>query len=82
MVYATTVAFLNQQVSAAIVDDGLWTGSDWYDTVHNIGVSNGIPYSNSESVDRRIKAPLSIDGSIDDTYMTYNNVQRVQSLFS
>ena len=50
--------------------------------MHELGVSNGIPYSNNPAVDRRIKAPLTIDGSVDDTYETYVNVQRVMSLFT
>lgn len=35
---------------AAIVEDGIWTGEDWYDATTDIGVSNGIPYSNNVSV--------------------------------
>lgn len=83
MIYATaTVAYLSQCASAAIVEDGLWTGNDWYDSTHEIGVANGIPYSNNEAVDRRIKAPLTVDGSIEETYLNFVNVQRVQYLFT
>ena len=65
-------------VNAAIVEDGLWTGNDWYDETSQIGVSNGVPYSNDWYVNRRINAALSIDGSIDDTYLEKENVIRVQ----
>lgn len=65
------------KASAAIVEDGIWTGEDWYDTTTNIGVANGVPYSNDVSVQRRISAPKSIDGSIDDIYLTLPNVERV-----
>ena len=44
-------------------------------------MQNGVPYSNNPAVDRRLKAPLTIDGSIEDNYLTYANVQLVQSLF-
>lgn len=52
-----------QNVRAAIQEDGLWTGNDWYDEATKIGVRNGIPYSHDPSVDRRIKAPLSTDSA-------------------
>ena len=35
---------------AAIAEDGLWTGNDWYDDKEKIGVRNGIPYSNDPLV--------------------------------
>lgn len=38
------------QASAAIVDDGIWTGEDWYDDVNQIGVQNGVPYSDDPQV--------------------------------
>ena len=44
-------------------------------------MQNGVPYSNNPAVDRRLKAPITIDGSIEDNYLTYANVQLVQSLF-
>ena len=59
---------------------GLWTGNDWYDDAYEIGVSNGVPYSNNPVVDRRIKAPLTTEGSVEDTYMSFANVQLVTSL--
>lgn len=39
-------------------------------------------YSNDPAVQRRITAPLTIDGSVEDIYLTLNNVQRVQSIFT
>lgn len=68
--------------NAAIVDNGPWTGNDWYDDISRIGVTNGVPYSKDPKVQRRITAPLTIDGSIDSTYLTMPNVQRVQAIFS
>lgn len=67
---------------AAIVSDGLWTGVDWYDNTTNIGVNNGIPYSNDPSVQRRLTAPLAYDGPVDTDYLERDNVQLVQSFFS
>ena len=66
-----------ENVSAAIVEDGIWTGNDWYDNETKIGVRNGVPYSNDWKVDRRIKAPLSIDGSVLENYLEKENVIRV-----
>ena len=77
---AATLAYLSQQASAAIRSDGLWTGHDWYDDAYELGVSNGVPYSNNPTVDRRIKAPLTTEGPTDDTYMSFPNVQLVSSL--
>ena len=50
MLQAATLACLGHLASAAIVEDGIWTGNDWYDTLHKIGVSNGVPYSNDPKV--------------------------------
>ena len=64
---------------ARIVDDSdLWTGSDknWYDLDHEIGVKNGVPYSNDPAVKRFIEAPLAVEGEVTD-YMNKENVQRV-----
>ncbi len=44
------LALVALEASAAIVSDGLWTGNDWYDTKTEIGVRNGIPYSNDPKV--------------------------------
>ena len=49
-IYAAAVAVLSQVTEAAIVEDGIWTDNDWYNDTHNIGVANGIPYSNDEKV--------------------------------
>ena len=37
-------------VDAAIVEDGPWTGKDWYDESLQIGVVNGVPYSDDPVV--------------------------------
>jgi hypothetical protein len=66
----------------AITKDGIWTGNDWYDDDSKIGVRNGMPYSDDAKVSRRITAPLTKDGSVEDTYMSSPNVQRVMRLFS
>ena len=81
IIFTTALAYLSQWASAAIVDDGLWTGNDWYNDQYDIGIRNGVPYSDDPAVDRRLKAPLTIDGSIEDDYLTFANVQLVQSLF-
>ena len=78
---ATIALVTLQKASAAIVDDGLWTGNDWYDEQTKIGVRNGIPYSNNWYGDRRIKAPLTIDGEVEN-HLERENVMRVKSLFS
>lgn len=82
MAYAAACSILLLEARAAIVADGIWTGEDWYDTTTQIGVTNGVPYSDDPLVFRRIRAPITIDGSIDDIYMTLPNVERVQSIFS
>ena len=60
----------------------MWTGNDWYDSVHGIGVKNGVPYSNEEDKNRFLKAPLSFDGDgfLDD-YLSMKNVQLVNDIF-
>ena len=52
--------------SKIITDSQLWE-EDWYDD--RIGVNNGVPYSNDETFDRFIKAPLTLEGDGSD-YMT------------
>ena len=37
----SAMALLLSWASAAIVEDGLWTGNDWYDENLKIGVNNG-----------------------------------------
>ena len=76
-----TIALIAAVTNAAIVDDGLWTGNDWYDEATKIGVSNGQPYSNDSLVNHRITAPLSVDGDITGDYLTRDNVIRVMSIF-
>ena len=68
------VAYLSLYANAAIQSDGLWTGHDWYDSNYQIGVQNGVPYSNNPKVSRRIEAAKTFDGAIDDIYNTLTNV--------
>ena len=44
-----------------MTDSDLWR-DDWYDNTTQIGVRNGVPYSENEAVDRFIKAPLTLEG--------------------
>jgi hypothetical protein len=80
--YASAMALLSLSAEAAIVEDGLWTGNDWYIDAYKMGVKNGVPYSKDKMVQRRLTAPLSFDGNIDDIYKDFPNVQRIKSLFS
>ena len=50
MLTTIALAYQSHMASAAIVQDGIWTGNDWYDDVNEIGVNNGVPYSNNPSV--------------------------------
>ena len=75
-----SVALLATFSEAAIVEDGIWTGHDWYDDAKNIGVKNGEPYSKDKLVQHRLTAPFSVDGSIEADYLTRANVKRVQSI--
>jgi len=70
-------SYLATSVDAAIVEDGIWTGNDWYQEQFKIGVRNGVPYSDDSNTAHRITAPLSIDGDIIDSYLTKENVIRV-----
>ena len=80
--FSFALAIIAATASAAIVEDGLWTGNDWYDSETNIGVKNGIPYSDDPAVQRRITAPLSVDGPVDESYLEFTNVQRVMDILS
>ena len=75
------LASLALKAEAAIKKDGLWTGKDWYNNAHKIGVKDGVPYSNDEAMNRFLKSPLSYDGPIRDDWMTLKNVQLVNSIF-
>jgi chitodextrinase len=77
-----SLALLAAFSEAAIETDGIWTGHDWYDSASKIGVKNGVPYSDDPLVQHRIKAPQTVDGSIDDTYLSMDNVKRVQAIMS
>ena len=57
---------MQQQVSALIATDGIWTGYDWYDSVRMIGVENGVPYSNDAAMSHLITAPKSRDSDMAD----------------
>ena len=72
-----SLVLLACKVSAAIVDDGLWTGEDWYDDVSQIGVRNGVPYSDDPKVQRRLTSPSTFDGDVEQIYQVLSNVQRV-----
>lgn len=66
---AASALLLLVHVEGAITQDGLWTGNDWYDDQAQIGVENGMPYSDIKEVTQRIEAPLTVDGSIDQNYL-------------
>ena len=72
--FSTILLISVQQAYAAIVKDGPWTGHDWYDDTKQVGVKNGVPYSNDAGRQRQIVSPLSFDGSIPDNYMSRPNV--------
>lgn len=76
----SVMALLANYASAAIADDGLWTGNDWYDSALKVGVANGVPYSNDPAMQHRLNAPLSVDGDVSNDYMTRENVERVMSI--
>ena len=71
------LALLTSFANAAIAENGLWTNNDWYDETMKIGVTNGVPYSNDAKVHRRITSPLTVDGFVDNDYLTRENVIRV-----
>jgi hypothetical protein len=60
-------------VQAGIVENGLWTNNDYYKTDVEIGVTNGVPYSNDAETTRRIEAAMTVDGDALD-YMSKANV--------
>jgi len=41
-----------------------------------------VPYSDDDDTRRRITSPLSVDGPVDDFYLTLANVERIQSVFT
>ena len=79
--FTCALIFTAQLAQAAIVADGPWTGKDWYDYESNIGVENGVPYSDDPDMQNVLTAPLSLDGPLD-AYLDMKNVQLVQSIFS
>ena len=76
---ALTVLSLVTQASAGIVENGLWTGGDFYKEDKKIGVRNGVPYSNDSETTRRINAAMTVDGDVLD-YKNKPNVKRVMDL--
>jgi hypothetical protein len=66
-------------VHGGIVDDGLWTNHDYYNSEYEIGVANGVPYSNDAETTRRIEAAMTVDGDALD-HLSKPNVQRVMRL--
>jgi len=70
---------LASTVHGGIVDDGLWTNHDYYNSEYEIGVANGVPYSNDVETTRRIEAAMTVDGDALD-YLSKPNVQRVMRL--
>ena len=79
LIQVGALAMLSNFASAAIKTNGLWTGHPFYDLDNNYGVKNGVPYSDDDDVDRRMKAPVTVDGSVDDTYLTSANVKLIKS---
>ena len=71
------LALLSSIANAAIAENGLWTGHDYYDKTNKIGVKNGVPYSNDADVKRRLTSPLTVDGSVKLDYKTKENVKTV-----
>ena len=79
-IFACALVLTAHKANAAIVKDGIWTGKDWYNNTYKIGVQNGVPYSNDPITEHMLRAPLSLDSSID-AYLDMKNVQTVQSIF-
>lgn len=55
------------QVRAGISSSGPWDGDggEWYDDTVEIGVKNGVPYSDDPDVSRRITSPMAREGNVD-----------------
>ena len=68
------LALLSHFANAAIAENGLWTGNDFYDDVLKYGIANGIPYSNDQKESRRINSPMTVDGFVHDDYLNRENV--------
>jgi len=77
---ATSLALLSQWAEAAIVQDSIWTDHDWYSNSLNMGIDNGVPYSNDPEVNRRLTSPFTFDGHVED-YMSMANAQLVNQIF-
>jgi len=54
MARISVLAALMGMTNAAIAENGLWTGNDWYDSANKVGVTNGVLYSSDSAVNRRL----------------------------
>ena len=82
MATSVALAYLFSYSSARIADDSdLWTPSskDWYSSTAQIGIKNGVPYSNDPVMKRFIEAPVALEGRVEN-YMSKTNVQRVDEI--
>jgi hypothetical protein len=64
------------QTNARIKNSGIWDNNDWYDDDVEIGVEDGIPYSDDLDVSRRIESAMATEGAVLN-YMEFDNVQKV-----
>jgi len=81
IVAQVAVSYLFASTTAGIVENGKWTGNDWYDSTHQTGVKNGVPYSKNADVQRFLMAPIAREGKVPE-YESYENVKRVKRVFS
>ena len=65
---------------AKITDDSHLWAEPWYSDEFNLGVdSNGEVYSRDDTMERFIKAPLTLEGKVKN-HLKQENVKRVQRL--
>ena len=78
---AFTVAMI-ASVQAGIQEDGLWTGAanEWFDNASLIGVRNGVPYSTNATQNRRITAPVAVDGPPEAIPGGWENADNVKNI--
>ena len=77
----TLIAAAFLKSNSKIVDDGLWTGHDYYMNDMKLGVKDGIPYSNDNETKRRINSSMAVDGDASD-YKSKDNVKRVMRVMN
>ena len=66
---------------AKITDDSHLWAKPWYSNEFNLGVnSKGEVYSTDDTMERFIKAPLTLEGKVKN-HLKQENVKRVQRLF-